>query len=51
MKKSACWTNSSVLLLHPLSIKSLRQGKRLHPLASWSRDAKGAQGNLVEPYD
>ncbi len=51
MKKSACWTNWPVLLLHPLSIKSLRQGKRLHPLASRSRDTKGAQDNLAEPYD
>jgi hypothetical protein len=51
MKKNACGTNSSMLLLHPLSIKSLQQRKRLHTLASRSRDAKGAQGNLVEPYD
>ena len=51
MKESACGTNSSVLLLHPLSIKSIRQGKRLHTLASRSLDAKGAQGYLVDPYD
>ena len=51
MKKSACLTNSSVLLLHSLFIKSLRQGKRLHTLARPNLDTKGVRGDRVEPSD
>ena len=51
MKLSACWTNWPLLLLHLLSIKSLRRAKRLHILASWNRESKGVQSDQVELSD